>query len=260
MLASGHQRFLQSRFRRVAAVGCIAAMLVTSCGSGEENERLTVSAAASLARAFEEIATRFEAITPGVEVDLNIAGSSRLREQIIEGAPVDVFASADEDAMAEAIAAVVGAGEPVVFALNTLVIGVPIGNPGGVRSLEDFANQALFVGVCAGVVPCGKYADVAFERAGVVPSIDTREPDVRSLLLKIELGELDAGVVYRSDAIGASGRIESLDIPENVNVTAAYPIAVIGAGAAKVAARAFVAYVLSDEGRSILAAYGFELP
>lgn len=230
-----------------------------SGADGPEGEIL-VSAAASLTDAFAAMESAFEAAHPAVEVTLNVAGSSTLRAQILEGAPVDVFAAADRSNMERVAAAGEVAGEPRVFARNRLRIAVPPGNPAGVAGMRDLAREELLVGLCAEGVPCGDFARRALARAGVEPAIDTGEPDVRALLTKVELGELDAAIVYATDVTAAAGAVEGIDIPENVNVVAEYPVAVLRGAPNRAAARAFVAFVLSPKGRAILSRHGFQPP
>jgi len=225
--------------RVVALTAALALVLVlAACGGGDDGDAVRVFAAASLTDAFTEIAEAFVG-----EVTLSFAGSATLRAQIESGAPADVFASADER----------DDGEP--FALNTLEIAVPAGNPGGVTGLEDFADDGLLLGVCADEVPCGRYARAGLASAGVDAAIDTSEPDVRSLLTKIEAGELDAGIVYRTDVVASGAAVDGIAIPDDHNVAVTYPIAALTD-----AGEDFVAFVRSDEGRAILAAHGFETP
>lgn len=222
--------------------------------------QLLVSAAASLTDAFAAVDSAFEATHPRVHVALNLGGSSSLRTQILGGAPVDVFASANASNMERVVRAGQVSGEPHVFARNRLQIAVPAGNPAGVHGLHDFADAKLRIGLCAPQVPCGDFARKVLERAGVVPALDTDEPDVRALLTKIELGELDAGITYVTDVVSSHGSVQGIDIPDDVNVTAEYPIAVLAGAPNPVAAEAFVAFVLSGGGRAILEKYGFESP
>ena len=235
----------------------VLASALGACTRSGDSDRLIVSAASSLAGAFGEMATAYEKEHPGVEIDLNIGGSQRLRQQIIEGAPVDVFASANMGAMDGVVRSGEAVGPPAVFALNSLVIGVPAGNPAGVFTLADFADASLLVGICAEQVPCGSYALESFALAGVVPSIDSLEPDVGALVLKLELGELDAGVVYRTDAQRSGARFDSVDIPDEHNVVAPYPIVGLTDGPS---VEDFIDFVLSERGRAILEANGFDLP
>jgi len=222
--------------------------------------RVLVSAAASLRDAFGEIERAFESAHPRVDVVLNLGSSSTLRAQILEGAPVDVFASANVANMDQVVAAGAVPGEPRIFARNLLVIAVPRGNPAGVRGLQDFAREELLLGLCAEEVPCGAFARQALARAGVVPAIDTNEPDVRALLTRVELGELDAGITYITDVVSSRGRVEGIEIPEEHNVVAEYPIAVLADAPNPEAAAAFVAFVLSREGQAILRKHGFAAP
>ena len=245
------------RRSRLAALALWIATL-TTCGRGVEG-KLVVSAAASLTDAFAEIEVEFEAANPDVDVELNVGSSSSLREQIIEGAPADVFASANTSNMDQ----VVEAGEAKggdIFVTNLLQIAVPAGNPAGIVGLEDFANVDLLIGLCAEDVPCGDFARQALENAGITPAIDTNEPDVRALLTKIEAGEIDAGITYVTDVLSTDGAVEGVAIPEEFNVVAEYPIAALTNAPNPEAAVAFVDFVLSDEGQAILVRYGFETP
>lgn len=240
--------------RAVVALTVIALALAGCAPTGTTNATsapttITVFAAASLTDSFGEIAEAFEAENPGVTVTLNFGGSSGLATQIVEGAPADVFAAASVETMTT-----VGV-DGVVFANNTLEIAVPTGNPGGVQSLADLANPSLAIAVCAVEVPCGAASQLAFERAGVVASVDTYEQDVRAVLTKVELGEVDAGLVYRTDVIAARDTVEGIEI-EGAPTTA-YPIAALTEVST---AAAFVAFVLSDAGQQILGNAGFDAP
>ncbi|CAN5691340.1 molybdate ABC transporter substrate-binding protein [soil metagenome] len=220
---------------------------------------LTVLAAASLTDAFGALALLFELAHPGVIVELNFGPSSGLREQILNGAPADVFASADPSNMDQLVDAG-AAPAPEVFATNQLQIAVPPGNPAGVSGLADFADDDLLVGLCAEEVPCGRFAREALANAGVTPALDTNAPDVRALLTQIESGDLDAGLVYRTDVLAAGDTVEGIDLPADQNVTADYPIARLSEAADVEVAEAFVAFVLSPDGRAILASFGFDEP
>ncbi len=247
------------------AAACGGNMPDSQDGAGASSDaglrgEILVSAAASLTDAFAEIESGFEAAHPGTDVVLNLAGSSSLRTQILEGAPVDVFASADTATMDQVVEAGQVSGQPRIFARNRMQIAVPAGNPAGVAGLGDLADAGLRVGLCAEGVPCGDFARQVFEKAGVVPSPDTEEPDVRALLTKIELGELDAGVTYVTDVASTYGAVEGIDIPDSLNAVAAYPIAVLSGAPHAEGAEAFVAFVLSGAGRVILARYGFSAP
>jgi len=257
-LAMMHVNWTRTAIIRLTAL-MIGASLISAC-SGQANERshVLVSAASSLTDAFADIEELFEATHPSTDVLLNFAGSSLLREQILGGAPIDVFASANPTVM-QAIVDARLAIEPTTFAGNRLQIGVPVGNPAGVVGIEDFSNQALFIGLCTEAVPCGSLAREVLAAAGVDASIDTSEPDVRSLLTKLEVGELDAGIVYTTDIITTSD-VAGIEIPNAVNPIARYPIAVLTDAPHSAGAEEFVAFVLSVEGQRILATHGFLSP
>ncbi len=248
------------RIRGLTVTLVAASLAAAACASPGAHGEVLVSTASSLADAFEALEVAFEAADPEVNVVLNLDGSSALREQILAGAPVDVFASADPANMDAIVAAGDTDGEALVFAGNRLEIAVPAGNPAAVAGLEEFARADLLIGLCAVGVPCGDYGRQALEKAGVVPSVDTDEPNVRALLTKIEAGELDAGIVYVTDVIALNGRVEGIVIPDEQNVLTEYQIATIADGPNPAGSTAFVNFVLSPEGRSILEEYGFVAP
>lgn len=235
----------------------LVGLLISGCSGSDDRQVLLVSAAASLTDAFGAVEQVFEEAHPDVDVVLNLAGSSSLREQILGGAPADVFASANMENMEQVRTAGLVAGEPRVFARNQLQIAVPPGNPARISGLADFANEALFLGICAPGVPCGDFARAALASAGIDPAVATHEPDVRSLLTKIETGELDAGITYVTDVVSSEGRVEGIDIPDDVNVVADYPIAVLSGATSPEIADEFVGFVLSTEGQEILSRFGF---
>lgn len=243
--------------RTATSILLIAGLVGCSAPSTEAVVR--VSAAASLSDAFAEIEAAFEGVDPDVDVVLNLAGSSTLREQILEGAPTDVFASANLPNMDRVIEAG-EAAESQVFATNLLQIAVPPGNPANIGSLEDFANPDLLIGLCTPAVPCGDFARQALSNAGIEPAIDTNEPDVRALRTKIEAGELDAGITYVTDIASAGGALDGVAIPEQTNVVAEYPIAALANAPNPEGAVAFVEFVMSAEGQAILNQYGFGSP
>jgi molybdate transport system substrate-binding protein len=247
---------------RIARIAMAAALLGTlaACSDDEPAEALVVSAAASLDEAFTEIARAFEEQHPGNDVLLNFAGSSTLREQILEGSPVDVFASANIPNMDAVVEEGEISGEAEIFALNRLQIAVPAGNPAGVDSLADFSDESLLIGLCAAGVPCGDFARETLALAGIEAAIDSDEPDVRALLTKIAEGELDAGITYVTDIVASSGDVEGIAIPDEHNVVAEYPIATVSSGANPDFAGAFVEFVITETGQSILRDHGFASP
>lgn len=237
--------------RRPGLLLLAATLAVTGCGSGAKakSEQITVLAAASLTESFTTLAHEYERAHPGVRVRLVFGASSSLARQVAAGAPADVIATASPST----IRGLGGVGRPAVFAHNRLAIAVPPGNPGHVHGLADLARPALRVAVCAPQVPCGDAARRAFAAAHVAGRPDTYEQDVKAVLAKVELGEVDAGLVYRTDIQAAGRRV--LGLPVEPPVVAAYPIVALRA-----AGSGFVAFVRSARGRAVLAAAGFDPP
>jgi molybdate transport system substrate-binding protein len=221
---------------------------------------ITVFAAASLTDAFTEIGATFEAANPGTTVTFAFAGSSALVQQIVEGAPADVFASADLATMAKLADAGQQAGVATTFATNRLAIAVEPDNPRGVASLADLADADLAVVLCAEQVPCGRLAVEVLDRAGVDVRPRSLEESVRSVLQKVELGEADAGIVYATDIAAAGSAVTGVAIPDGQNVVAQLPVAVTTGARNPDVARAFVAFVAGPEGRGVLERFGFGAP
>ncbi len=237
----------------------MASAVLAGCSGAEARESIQVFAAASLTEAFAEFEAGFEAENPEVDVVLNLGGSSSLREQIRAGAPADVFASANAQIAMTLADEDLLAAPPRVFATNSLVIAVPEGNPAGVTSASDLEADELLVGLCAAAVPCGELALETLEHVGVEASIDTSEPDVRALLTKIELGELDAGLVYYTDVLASNNGVESIVVAD-APPTTSYPIAPVADAPNPGGAAAFVDFVLSQASREVLARRGFGDP
>jgi molybdate transport system substrate-binding protein len=252
--------------RLAAAVAAMAMLGGCSGGGGDRADRsamdgtVTVFAAASLTDALTEVARAFEAAHPGATVELNLAGSQALREQILAGAPADVFAPAAAAEMDSVVREGEVVGEPRVFARTTLEIVVPAGNPAAVDGLADFADDDLLLGLCAVEVPCGALARQALDRAGVSPRPDTEEPDVRSLLGKVAAGELDAGIVYRPDVLAGGAAVEGIPIADDVNVVTDYSVAALARAPDPALADAFVDFLVSGDGRAIVTSFGFGAP
>ena len=252
----------------VAALAATAAVLLAGCAGPSteettapvEERTLTVFAAASLTATYEELADIFEEANPGVTVSLNFGGSSGLVTQIQEGAPADVFASADEANMTKLVDAELAAGTPEVFATNRLQIAVPTGNPAGIETFADLAHEGLRLVICAPEVPCGAATAAVAEIAGVTLAPVSEESAVTDVLGKVRSGEADAGLVYVTDVIGAAGEVEGIAFPESDEVVNVYPIVVVEGAAQPELAEAFLALVLSEEGQAILAAAGFGAP
>lgn len=228
----------------------------TAAASGVEG-KITVFAAASLTDAFGDIKEAFEQANPDATVTFNFAASSALREQILADAPADVFASANTSNMDQVVDGGKADGDPQIFVQNRLEIAVPDGNPGGVEGLDAFGDDALLIGLCAEEVPCGEFGREALDKAGVTPKPDTNEPDVRALLTKVQAGDLDAGLVYQTDVTAAGSTVDGIEIADDQNIVADYPIAALSGSENAEAAQAFVGFVLSDEGQQILEKRGF---
>ncbi len=248
-------------FLVVAACALCPLTLLSACsgGTAAEPETLTVYAASSLTTAFEELGETFEAEHDGVEVELSFAGSSDLVAQIQQGAPADVFASADEANMDKLVADDLAAGDPVVFATNTLRIAVPPGNPAGVTSFQDLAGDLDLV-VCAHVVPCGAAAQQVADNVGVTLRPVSEEQSVTDVLNKVASGEADAGLVYVTDVLAAGDSVEGIAFPEAAFVVNTYPIVPVLDADEPDLAQDFVDLVTSDEGRDVLREAGFGPP
>ena len=241
-----------------AGSGGTASGTASAVGSSLSGD-ITVLAAASLTESFTTIGERFEAANPGVEVTFGFAGSSALATQITAGAPADVFASASTATMD----AVVGAGaaaDPRVFATNVMEIAVPPTNPAKVTGVGSLAGPDVKTALCQPQVPCGTNAQQVFTTAKVTVTPVTLEPDVKSVLSKVQLGEVDAGVVYVTDVLAAGDKVEGVAIPDDVNASTSYPIATLKRSANAAVAVAFVDYVLSPDGVAVLTAAGFRRP
>ncbi len=218
-----------------------------------------VFAAASLTESFSTLADKFEAAHPGVSVELNFGASSALALQIIEGAPADVFASASATNMTQVIAAKAAAGSRT-FARNVLEIAVPPANPAAVTGVADLARPGMKVALCQSQVPCGASAQKVFDKAGITVRPVTLEQDVKSALIKVETGEVDAAMVYLTDVRAAGAKVRGIAIPDTLNASTEYPIAGLEAAAKPALAAAFVDYVLSGAGQDVLNAAGFGKP
>lgn len=245
---------------RVLLAG-VGVALLAGCGAdGGAPRVLNVFAAASLTDAFTAVGARFEADNPGVEVRLNSAGSSDLAQQIVNGAPADVFAAANESTMKTVADAGLVDGQPTVFATNVLQIATPPGNPKGVASFADLARPDVAVVVCAPQVPCGAATERIEQATGVALSPVSEEPDVRSVLGKVSTGDADAGLVYVTDVRSAGGSVEGVSFPESDRAVNSYPIAALTDAPEPELARSFVELVTGEFGREALEDAGFGAP
>ncbi len=230
---------------------------------------LTVFAAASLTDAFGDIGKAFEAANPGVTVKFSFAGSQALRTQIEQGAPADVFASADHKNMDTMVGEnLIDGGKYQDFADNVLVVILPAKNPANIQSLQDLAKPGIKIDLADASVPVGNYARQALTNmskdstfgsdysAKVLANVVSNETDVKQVVSKVDLGEADAGIVYVTDAQAAKD-LKTLTIPDNFNVIAKYPIAVVAKSLNADLAARFVSYVLSADGQMVLRKWGF---
>lgn len=232
---------------------------------------IIVFAAASLTDAFSEIGEAFTTANPDAVVEFNFAGSSALRTQLEEGAPADVFASADVVQMSNAQESGVASEDDTIFVRNSLVVITPADNPGEIETLADLATPGINLVLAAPEVPVGNYARQVLESAegdpeygagfsdSVLANLVSNEANVRQVVVKVELGEADAGIVYGSDVTpSVAASLAVIEIPEALNVVAEYPIALTAETENSEVAQAFIDFVLSSEGQSILASWGFQ--
>ncbi|MGA8117615.1 MAG: molybdate ABC transporter substrate-binding protein [Actinocatenispora sp.] len=266
---------MRARWIRVAVAGLavLTAAGLSGCGGSDGGTKsdgrasghgvtgtVTVFAAASLTESFTTIGKDFEKAHPGTTVTFNFAGSSDLATQINQGAPADVFASAAPKNMATVTDAGNAQGSPATFVRNQLVIAVPKGNPKHIDGLTDLTKPGLKVALCAEEVPCGAAAATALSAAKVHVRPVTLEQDVKAALSKVKLGEVDAALVYRTDAKAAATDVDGVEFPESAKAINDYPIVVLKDAPNKAGARAFIEYVRSDKGRAVLTDAGFQSP
>ncbi len=265
--------FRSSPRRWSAGRAGLCAVLFSLCLStpAAAQQVLTVFAAASLGDAYRALGADFETGHPGAKVQFNFAGSQQLVLQLTQGARADLLASADERWMQVAVDSGLIAGTPELFARNRLIVIVPRGNPAGVARLQDLARSGVKVVLAADVVPVGRYSRQVLTKLSAAPGFGAQfgarvlantvsyEDNVKGIVAKVQLGEADAGIVYRSDATGPiAGQLQVIEIPESANVIATYPIAVLARSASAGLARNFLALVLSPAGQATLARFGFD--
>lgn len=250
--------------RSVAVTVASAAALLVGCApqttDSAATSELTVFAAASLTAPFTELGERFEAAHPGTTVTFNFAGSATLVAQLDQGAPADVFASADTTNMTRAVDAGVVDGDPVDFATNTLTIVTPPANPKNITTFADLTKPGTQVVVCAPQVPCGAAADKVQRATGVTLAPVSEESAVTDVLGKVLSGQADAGLVYVTDAAGAGTSVNTVAIPEAAVAVNTYPIATVKHAANPQAAQQFIDMVTGADGQEVLAAAGFTTP
>ncbi|GAB2730902.1 molybdate ABC transporter substrate-binding protein [Kitasatospora kifunensis] len=267
----------RTRTATIALAALALAGGLTACGSSAKSSGSTggsassssspavsgtvnVFAAASLQDTFTELGKKFEAAHPGTTVKFNFGGSSALAQSIVSGAPADVFAAASPATMKTVSDAKDNASDPKVFVRNTLEIAVPKGNPKHISSLKDLTAPGVKVALCAQQVPCGAAALTALKAANLNLTPVSLEQDVKSALTKVELGEVDASVVYQTDVKAAGGKVDGVGFPEAAKAINDYPIADLAKAPNAAGAKAFVQYVESPEGIAVLTAAGFQTP
>jgi molybdate transport system substrate-binding protein len=262
------------RLATVAAVASLA--LAAACGSGGGDTSsgsgsspatprsgasgtVTVFAAASLTESFTTLGRQFEAAHPGTTVKFNFGASSSLAENITQGAPADVFASASPKNMRQVVDAD-GASDSKTFARNLMQIAVPPDNPADVTEVTDLARSNVKVALCQPQVPCGAVAQQVFKNANITVTPVTQGADVKAVLTTVQLGEVDAGMVYRTDVRAAGTKVKGIEIPADQNASTSYPIAALTEAPNPAGAAAFVDYVLSPDGEKVLEQAGFAAP
>ncbi|GAB4589964.1 molybdate ABC transporter substrate-binding protein [Nocardia sp. IFM 10818] len=237
--------------------------MLSGCGSpdsGTDTKTVTVFAAASLKQVFTRLGADYEAAHPGTTVQFSFAGSSDLAAQLNQGAPADVFASADNANMDKVVKTGRITDTPTTFATNTLTIVTPPGNPKRIASLADLSKPGVQLVVCAPQVPCGTATRTVTAAAGVTIAPVSEESSVSDVLAKVTAGQADAGLVYVTDAAGAGAKVTTVPFPESMSAVNTYPIAVVADSPASAAAREFLRLVTGPEGRKALTEAGFGAP
>lgn len=246
----------------LALTGVLTGM-ASGCATGDQGSgqrTLEVLAAASLTETFTELAERFEEDNPDVTVRLVFDSSATLAEQVHQGAPADVLATADERTMQVVVDAGRAAGEPTLFASNRLVLVTPAGNPAGITSVADLDDpQVTYVG-CVPAAPCGAVARTVLDASGVTAAAASEEVDVKAVLAKVTLDEADAGLVYATDAVAAGDRVATVEIPAAEDAVTGYPLAALTEADDPDLAEEWVDLVLSEEGQQVLRDAGFGSP
>ena len=251
--------------KSIVALCTVALLTLSACSTGSESSggsaektTLTVFAAASLTEVFDEIATEFKKTEPNTDVTFSFAGSSDLVSQITEGAPADVIATADEKTMDGLAGDGLLAGDPQIFASNTLTLAVAPGNPKNIRTSKDFAGNDLVV--CAPQVPCGAATEKWAKQNDVTLDPASEENSVTDVLGKVSAGQADAGIVYVTDVARADGSVEQVDLDGADKVVNQYPAATVKASENQEQADAFVTFLQSDAAVKLLKEAGFSTP
>ena len=250
---------------RQGVAGCaVTALLLLAAGCGGDDDggddsgsTLTVLAASSLTDAFGELETTYESDNPDVDVELSFDSSSTLAEQVVQGAPADVLATADETTMQSVVDEGLTDGDPVGFAQNQLSLVTPADNPANIKTIADLNNPDVAYAVCVPDAPCGAASQELLDIVGVTADAVTEEDNVRDTLGKVTAGEVDAGLVYVSDAQAAGDDVHVVPVPEADQVLNSDVIAVLSEAESADVAQAWVDLVTSAEGQQVLQSYGF---
>ena len=240
--------------------GSNAAASSSEAGAGGGDKTLRVSAAASLTQSFDQLSNEFEKDHPGVSVDVNYGGSSGLVQQLTEGAPADVFASADQKNMKKLTDADLAQGEPKIFATNVLTLVVPKDNPAGITSVQNVLNKKVKLVTCAPEVPCGAATQKVEKANGVELTPVSQENAVTDVLGKVTSGQADAGIVYVTDAKAAGDKVTTIEIPKTDEAINRYPIVALKDSEQPELAAQFVDLVTGEQGQKVLRDAGFGAP
>lgn len=254
--------------------GALTIMVLAGCGSqpgsaespsaagssAAVSGEITVLAAASLTESFSTIGKDFNKEYPSTTINFSFGSSATLATQVNQGAPADIFASADERTMKMVTDAGNAAAKPTIFATNTLQIAVPAGNPGKITGLADFADAEKRTALCDKKVPCGAAAQKVFKAAGVTAEPVSYEADVKAALQKVEADEVDAALVYKTDVTSAGDKVQGIDFDQADTVVNRYPITAVKQSQQAATADAFVDYVAGGDGRAVLQKAGFGAP
>ena len=253
-------------FRSLLVAAVTATLVLAACGSsskgtastspsGKLTGSITVLAGSSLTAGFTGLGEEFQTAHPGTKIEFSFGSSSDLERSIEEGAPADVFASADQKNMTKLVAAGANSGRPVDFAKNRLEIAVEKGNPENIATLSDLAKPGVVVVLCDPSAPCGKYAAQVLDNAKVKLTPKSLEANVKSTLSKVEIGEADAAIVYVSD-VTSSGKVDGVEIPAKVNVLTTLPIVALKDSKNAALAKAWVDFVVAHQSE-LVSKYGF---
>jgi molybdate transport system substrate-binding protein len=244
--------------RLLAGAAMLSVLPLTACGGGDDDATITVLAASSLTGTFTELGTKFEAEHPGVTVKFAFDSSATLAQQVTDGAPGDVLATADQTTMDSAKSA--QASAPRTFATNVMVLAMPADNPAGIQKFGDLDKSSVKLVTCVPTAPCGKIGQALLDRDHITGKPVSQEVDVKSVLAKLTEGEADAGIVYTTDAVAAGDQVTSISIPGSDQQLTTYPIVTLDQSDHSDLAQEFVDLVVGSTGQQVLQQAGFGKP